>query len=183
VRFGSGGSVIYSKNYPYVATTNAWHVVDFGTITIPSEQSVVENVGDVLQLTVQGWGDNAAVSLTLFDLALIPVDEWSADVLRPSYAVDETGMRVSTDDYLDINSVLVKASSVVGTNREPSELVKAYYQVVTNGQGILQVAARQRLWFYAMTQMGNVDWASFPHVLGQVQVNKVQRYKGLRGTT
>ena len=181
VRFGSGGSIIYSKNYPYVSTTSAWHVADFGSITIPSEQSVIENVGDTLQFIIQGWGDNAGIDLYLFDLVLIPVDEWSVDVLRSSYDAAETEMRVGTDDYLDINSLLVKSSSVVGTNRDAGGLIKAYYQVVTNGKGILQVGARQRLWFFAMTQTGNATWVSFPHALGQVQVNKVQQYKALRG--
>lgn len=180
--FGSGGGSVTSKT-AYVTTTDDWEVVDLGLIAIPSAQlsQFQNNLGDQVSLSVQGYATSTGVALALYDLILIPVDEWAIDSQLPELALG-TNAEVVNGNYLDIDSISnLRASPVMGLNRTNSDLVRSIYQTITNGPAILQAEARQRLWFLVMKFNSGPYWKATPHIAGSVQVFKQQRYLGLRG--
>lgn len=180
VSFGSGGGSADGRS-SFVTTNSDWEVVDLGSVSIPTARAgqLSGNLGDSLSISVQGFAASLGVILSLYDLVLIPVDEWAVDAITPDIAVATGTGEIESGNYLDVDSISNLKSPITSTNRTNGDLVKAIYQSIGNGPAILQVDREQCLWFFAMFY--NNYWRAYPDIAGSVQVFKQQRYLGLRG--
>lgn len=177
--FGTGGSKKDSKA-AFPTTGADWEAVDMGEVTIPTAQvsRLGNNLGDQLKLTVQGYCTTTGNGIVLYDVVLIPVDEWATDAITPEPSTSDVA-KVKGGAVLDIDSITNPKASIIATNRTGGDLIVARYQAINNGPAMLQVGVKQRLWFLALSYEN--FWRASPEVAGSVQVFKQQRYLGFRG--
>lgn len=178
--FGTGGSQSTSQ-VRFPGAGNDWEVLDLGQITIPSMQVsfLSNNLGDSLTLTVQGNCSTTGIGIVLYDLILIPTDEWGCDSLSPN-PTSNVG-NVKGGSYLDIDSITNPKALITSTNRNAADQIISRYQAITNGPAILQARQQQRLWFLVLAYEG--FWRSFPEIAGSVQIFKQQKYLAGRGAS
>lgn len=179
---GSGG-VSITTDAQVFANTNDHQIIDFGQLTIPlSAYLKATELGDTLTLAIQGNTSSATPDANLYDLVLIPVDEWAADLTDGE---NSAASALSSGFYLDVDSVsfpkrqLRNAVKATGTN-----YTKAIWQQIANGPAILQANARQRLWLLSLrtASAGSSDWRSEPDVVHRVQMWSAERYRWARGS-
>lgn len=179
--FGSGGSQAVTKAV-FPTPGNDWEILDLGQVSIPTTQVsfLGNNLGDKLEIAVQGYCTTTGIGLTLYDLILIPTDEWAVDSRSPEPSTSDVA-KVRGSSFLDIDSVTNPKVLITATNRTSADLIVSRYQAITNGPAMLQAGQQQRLWFLVMSYENY--WASLPEVAGSVQGFKQQRYLGPRGVT
>jgi hypothetical protein len=179
---GSGG-VSITTDAQVFANINDHQIIDFGQLTIPlSAYLKATELGDTLTLAIQGNTSSATPDANLYDLVLIPVDEWAADLTDGE---NSAASALSSGFYLDVDSVsfpkrqLRNAVKATGTN-----YTKAIWQQIANGPAILQANARQRLWLLSLrtASAGSSDWRSEPDVVHRVQMWSAERYRWARGS-
>jgi len=177
--FGSGGSNADSK-IAFPSTFNDWEMLDLGQISVPTTQvsQVSGNLGDLLKLTIQGKTSATGIALYLYDLVLIPTDEWAADVRSPELSEADTA-KVKGGNLLDLDSITNPKVSLSAFNRNTANQIISHYQAVNNGPAIMQHGGDQRYWFLAASYENY--WRSSPEIAGSVQLFKQQRYLGYRG--
>lgn len=180
--FGSGGSI--SDSRAVQVSGGDWELIDLGQITVPTTQvsPLAGNLGDLLKLTVQGYAPAASLQMDLYDLILIPTDEWAVDARTPTPSGSINPTKVIGDSFLDLDSITNPKTLITATNRNASDLIVSRYQAIANGPAILQTRRQQRLWFVT-SSFYNGWWRSFPEIVGSVQVFKQQRYLAYRGTS
>lgn len=179
LRMGSGGAKYTTKSI-YPTTLAPFEVLDFEQLAISSRQvsSMVGNLSDQLQIAVQGYATATSRQLVLYDLILIPTDEWALDAIVPETVTAGTP-QIATYNYLDIDSIGNPKVGISVANRNSAGLIVSQYQAINNGPAILQKNATQRLWFLKMTY--EAYWKANPEILGSVQIWKQQQYAGFRG--
>ncbi|HXF62307.1 MAG TPA: hypothetical protein VNK95_11865 [Caldilineaceae bacterium] len=177
--FGSGGGATFSRD-AFVLSMTDGELVELGRIDIPNTgvAGLTENLGDELRLVLQAYHTASSITTRVYDLILIPVDEWAVDATIPALNTTDAS-EVDGESYLDIDSVSSPKEPLVAYNRTLAGLIKVRYQAIAGGPAMLQAGARQRLWFLAALYNG--QWASYPEMVGAVQIEAVQRYLGLRG--
>lgn len=180
LRFGSGGTRLNTQTV-YPNSLSNWEAVDFGQLAISTRQnsSQAGSLADEMKIVIQGYCTTLSRPLTLYDLILIPIDEWAVDTRIPD--LDATGSpEIDVYDYLDIDSITNPKIAISAYNRNPAGLIVSKYQAINNGPVILQKNKDQRLWFFNLTYENY--WRGYPEALGSVQVYKQQQYLGFRGT-
>lgn len=127
-----------------------WQLLDFGQINIPvtgilKSTELPDETAIVIQIASAA---STELRVDLYDVVLIPVDEWSGDFVDNALE-DDSG--VAYRYLLDVDSLaypkrdirsLVRTANVV-------ERMRAVYQPITNGPAVLQANADQKLWFLA----------------------------------
>jgi hypothetical protein len=163
--------------------TNDWAVVDFGAVTIPPGISMASGELAYIQIHVYLNGDGA-VDIDIYDLILIPTDEWVGD-FRGTSSFNETsigGRRDADEDNteLAIDSVDHPRESIraLVTSKYLANTLFDSYQVVTNGPAIFQNNKQQRLWVLCLDEEN--DQANI-EIGNSVQSWKVDRWESLRG--
>jgi hypothetical protein len=183
---GSGG-VSYTTDTAQLATTTRFEVLDFGMIKLPVAGSLgLSELGDTTTIAIQASAANAAVNLIIFDLILIPTDEWAIDNNdKTNSTLSEVGKSGGFDKVLNIDSVTMPKFPIRSVvQRFGSNLITAIYNSVTPGEAILQANVQQRLWFFAMTTSATgaaYSWLAQPEISHSIQLYKSQRYLSLRG--
>lgn len=179
VRIGSGGATITSETV-YPTTLAQYEMLDFKNLIISNKQraSLNGNISDRLQIAIQGYATSTLKPITLYDLILIPTDEWALDAIVPETVTTATP-EIITHNILDIDSIGNPKVSLLVANRNPNGQIVSQFQAINNGPAILQKAADQRYWFVNMTYEN--FWKGYPEILGSVQVDKQQQYLGFRG--
>lgn len=179
---GSGG-VSITTDAQVFANVNDHQIIDFGQLTIPlSAYLKSTELGDVLTIAVQGNTSSTTPDANLYDLVLMPVDEWAADLTDGENSATSA---LASGFYLDVDSVsfpkrqLRNAVKSTGTN-----YTKAIWQQVANGPAILQANERQRLWLLTLrtASAGSSDWRSEPDAVHRVQMWSAERYRWARGS-
>lgn len=184
---GSGG-ISFTTESKQLQTTTAFELLDFGQIDIPPSGAFKESdLGDTLEIRIQA---NAAVAdLYLYDLILIPVDEWAIDAVDIANSTASIIGRAGTNSnqlLLDIDSVsdpLLDIKSLVRQNTA-QEMITSVYNPITGGEAMAQVGVTQRLWVLcAQTSAtgSSYSWIAPPDISHSVQAFKNERYLALRG--
>lgn len=176
---GSGGSKVTTQT-AYPTTLADWEVVDLGQIAISTRQTAFQagSLSDQLKLVVQGYNTSTLKPLTLYDLILIPIDEWAVDSRIPDLITSGTP-QIATHSYMDLDSITNPKVSISAMNRNSAGLIVSRYQTINNGPVIFQKNKDQRLWFFNMDYANY--WRGYPELIGSVQVYKQQQYLGFRG--
>lgn len=183
---GSGG-IQKTTESKQVQTTTAFELLDFGQVTIPVGGSLASSdLGDQIQILIQASAASGVPNLVLYDLILIPVDEWAIDsVDQTNSSTSDIGRSGDISKLLDIDSVTDPKNPIKSIVRQVgSEFVTANYNPITNGPAILQSNVDQRLWFLAAKTSAtgsSYTWIAPPEIVHSIQLFKAQRYLGLRG--
>jgi len=159
----------------------AWNVADLGVITFPP--------GNQTDVALNGEGDiviaascfSAARSLYLYDLVIIPVDEWSM------MAEEDVGGQILVGSSapltkLRIDSLSRPASPLSSLMSSTFLAVYPYYGAEAFA---LRAGGKTRLWFFmgGSTPASNaVRRYNISQYLG-VQVARCAQYKGMRGAS
>lgn len=164
--------------------TNDDQLIDFGEIALGP-------YADTYPLEVShtfihiGLSSNAgAATVYLYELILIPVDEWAID---SEDMFKNTGALGYTNDYwshLEIDGIRNQRrllSFLIGTT---SGHIARYWRPITNGIPILQTGKHQRLWLLSARYDDYADADDLradSEICSTVQVWRNQRYTTLRG--
>jgi len=181
-------SVSQVVNYSYTAakqpaTTNDWETIDFGRISIPTvtwfrptDSFYVYYIG------IQVYGDGAA-DIELYDLILIPIDEWAVDCLDTEHETwfehRETGNVKGV--YLDIDSIGYPKRAIAAIAREYDGNDLVMVPTTRGAPAKLQRTGTQRLYFLVMGQAATSANTSYIHGGASVTVNRAKRYASMRG--
>lgn len=180
LRIGSGGAT-YTSDAVYPTALAQYEVLDFKNLIILNKQSASLNgaISNQLKIAIQGFSSATSKPITLYDLILIPTDEWALDAIVPEFLSDGSAF-VTTNNLLDIDSIGNPKVAISVANRNSNGLIVNQYQAINNGPAILQKGVSQRYWFFNM-YYDDTFWCANPEILGSVQVDKQQQYLGFRG--
>jgi hypothetical protein len=181
---GGGIRSQYYSPIKYTQTTAVWETLDFGSVTLPSiTVSPDENVRIVLIIDLANT-NGAVASLYLYDLILIPLDEWAIDSLDSLTPTSTTSLAANYARRVDIDSIYQPKSSIRSVIYETvTDQIMGPYLSIAGGPAILQANAQQRLWFFSERAVAGALWPRRPSIeLGHVlQTFHVSRYYSLRG--
>lgn len=132
-----------------------------------------------LRIDIEVKATSAGVNLDLFELILVPADEWIGD-----FDNTENIVFGGIEHHLDIDSATFPKRVLRSMlRRNGSELINGVWQSSASGPFVLQPGEKQRLWF--LTQTYNVSLSydgATPHtIVHQVKLWHHARWLGLRG--
>jgi len=184
---GSGG-ISFTTDMEQVQTTTAFEVLDFGQILLPVAGSLKNTeLGDQTTIDIQVSAEAGAPDLYLYDLILMPADEWLIDATDKANEDDsDVGRNNDIPRLLDIDSITYPKESIRALVRQISNEVTATYRAGTISEAILQANAQQRLWFFAMQTSAtgsSFNWIAPPEISHSVVINKVERFLQMRGAS
>lgn len=167
-------------------TMNAFGIFDFGLMTIPGATIPRNNVGCPFYFGVElECTTVVATELRLYDLILIPVDEWAADCtsrITPTAPITSF-LNLSKVNYLDLDSVTYPKNTLQCWGRRiiDDAIVTALIPV-TSGEARFRENADQRLWFFFQkTILPTAPRVAPPGVAAYIQIYRSQRYLTMRG--
>lgn len=174
---GTNVAVTQSEIVQFQSTT-PWEVLDFGKLQIPGATLPLSE--GVYEYWIQVIGENTtaatAIDVLLFDLILIPVDEWAADY-KDSWTSGSTGW-IERDYYLDADGITYPKRPKRAVVKTDADLVCDIWVAITPQPPMLQANTRQRLWFFTVRNPG--VWSE-PYHGHTIQMWKNQRYLSMRG--
>ena len=114
--------------------------------------------------------------LYIYDLILLPVDEWAIDVQTQASGLHDD---IQTLTYLDIDSVgvpKVDARTILRLKADDTAVVE--WIRISSGASILQANVDQRLWFL----MDNIGGGALIEIANTIQAFNNWRYQAMRGS-
>jgi hypothetical protein len=166
----------YYYRSPNIYPTNSldFHVLDLGMVQIPGD-TVKPGQTQGLDLSLFIVNGTGAPDLYIYDLAIIPVDEWSLDTFDPDYNQLYNGYSLDMDSVTSPRR-RIYSDAMLGTLKIQN------WNAITNGPAILQPNVDQKLHAFLMQwAAGSSSWYSYPHLAGTIQAYRNQRYLGARG--
>ncbi len=200
LRAGGAGNLGATSGTPDKAVTDVvplpgvlnWSIAELGAIDTRGNSKRSETgVTFYIDLTASGDAVTALAKLYLFDLILMPIDEWSADISVDSsitfgaLCVDaiifpRRGLRGAATNYDQGGwNVPPFASSPVGVFSGNNAA-----RISSSGNPILQKQIYQRVYFLAISYpqaANNNALVSYPNTTTEVGLYHVQRYHSMRG--
>lgn len=156
-------------------------VLDFGELIIGFEKIRFGESSDTLFIGVYAEAEASLSSpgIWIYDIVLIPVDEWMADIAISFDGGGNMGLRsIITADSIDHPKYNHRAYAQQG-NRLTHML-----QMSANGPVIAQNNQTQRYWFFSMSwDSTNSAWVAMFEPCYHIRVKKVNRYLSLRGAS
>lgn len=185
---GSGGVSLTTEQANFKQVTDSFELIDLGEISIPPTGLLkTSEVGDQATIIIQLKKTSTNRTIRLFDIILIPVDEWAGDFYdfanNSSSVIGMTGSDLDKNHLLDIDSITHPVIDIRALVREEDvdEGVSAIYNPIVNGEAIWQENTTQRLWILSAAYGTSDAWVSKPQVGWSVQSYKNERYLALRG--
>lgn len=183
---GSGG-VIYTTETKYLQTTTIFELLDFGQVSIPPAGVLkTTELGDSTEIRIQASAASGTPDLRLYDLILIPVDEYAIDAVDKANETDsDVGRSGSKDKYLNLDSLTNPKENIRALVQIfGSGFVTSIYGPIAPGELFLQANKEQRLWFLAAKTSATGTafyWISPPEISHSIQILKNERYLSVRG--
>lgn len=173
------GPTQYSPTITSIPTTNDFRIFDMGKVTLGGD--IMDAAVDVFTspyILVEIYSVNGAPGdLWLYDLILIPTDEFATHCIFPG-GTDE---RIQYGRMLDIDSVYTKRTKRALLREYSDNDVTEFWIPIQTSPTILQHNATQRLWFLffgpSFTLPLGVMEASYTILL-----EDIQRYLSMRGS-
>lgn len=182
-----GGRYKY-LDYVHFQYNNELELLDLGMVQIPdTDQFTGAEQSSDMQFGLEIYGDGAKV-LTLYDMILLPVDEWAADLYGGASIWGYRGAADTTyggNGYLMPDSIAFpKYAFRTLLRRQSDDVALEVYRNITNNSAILRPGERQRLWF--LQDLSLVSGITFTHGLWfedamSAQAWRQQRYFSMRG--
>jgi len=186
---GSVGASASKALTDFVAfqTTSDWELLDMGVVTFPFSSPISPTESGIVDMLIRARAANATTDFDLYDLILLPVDEWaldSQDVNLDSTVADALGYR-SDDDYntyLDVDSISwPKNKAKVLLKLYSNDLLDNDWQTIMSGDAIAQSNVTQRYWFLHTDTSDSPEIGSRYAVVNSIQMWRLQRYLSARG--
>lgn len=179
--YTSTTGTIFTSETAYTANVGSVELLDLGLVSFPGSNIPAgyswqtPSIGLYMANTAVAPGD-----LYVYDLILIPVDEWVGQY--SSQAADGVG-KLGTDEALNIDPLSIPKdrrlafSYIISTSD-----VEERWGAVASGYPILQANADQRLWFLFQNLLSS-ETAEFPDpaIIMKVQEYRADRYLSMRG--
>lgn len=175
VTTGSGG-VTQTNDTVIFESTSDDQLVDLGRISLPvSTLFLTSEIPDQTSLVIQAGSASGTPNMEIYDVVLIPVDEWSVDSQDKDTSGDGA---VLFTDKLSVDSVDNPKVAIRSLVQETAtnEII-AVYQTIANGKAVLHPNITQRLWFLFARQPSICE----PETAHKVLIFKNQRYLAARG--
>lgn len=196
-------SKIFSTNAPslgqesLIKTTESFAVADLGKIIIPPLSELFEDMFSELDLQI--YMTSATPDFYLYDLILMPTDEWFADIIdqensSSSPLLSESISGVIYANYLSVDSAtqykeIITASTHTGLQSVNSIAndangEKGIWSATANGPCILQENQQQKIWTFAMRTLSTSSriWIAKPEIIMNARVKYMGRYDAMRGS-
>lgn len=185
---GSGG-ISFTSEVAQLQTTTAFELLDFKQIEIPVSGAIrSDELPDTIEIRIQASAASGTPDLYLYDLILIPVDEWAIDAYDPTNSDGSIigGAVQEKRRQLDIDSVSYPILDIRTLVREVTvtDLIVAEYNPITGGEAIAQNNRDQRYWILAARTSAtgsSYSWIAEPQIAHAVKAYKNERYLALRG--
>jgi len=165
----------WASEATYVNTTE-WALVDLGKVVIPlTEEGAFDEI--IFRFSFKRTGGNP-LWLYLQDFILMPMDEWAGEFNAPTETAGLYGdgaERVS----LVVDSIGNPKSTVEATTIDEDGVAITGWEAIVNGPVQFQCRSEQRLFF--LTAYYDDVWISEPYPIASVKVEKMERYRGMRG--
>jgi hypothetical protein len=179
-------SAFYRSGDVAFAAGTDFELIDLGKARIDSKRGGTVSADVVFSILLTG---NGATDCDLYDLILMPVDEWACDALdtRNDYfsRVDRyLSAGTYYPRYLDIDGLTYpKQTSALVKDVATDQYILPYYYV-SPGDPIVQANARQRLWFLCVRYdaTGTIYNTADPEITNRIQISRTQRYYSRRGS-
>lgn len=186
LRFESGwGGASKTTETKYFSTTNAWQLLDFGRVDLPSTDTKADEGFDRLAIWIATSAASGTPYAYFYDLILFPTDEWAGSFKDPG-TIGYLGSRYGIGHrYLDIDSIGRPKNPLRAILRYEDDIqITAWEPGMNSSFAILQPNEQQRLWFLTLrtASAGSSDWRCEPYVCHSIQVFRTNRYLAARGT-
>jgi len=184
----SGTATAATQKRVIAQPTNAIEVADFGRVQLGAGLGRSPEESDGINIYLQAEQTVAAArNLYVYDVILIPADEWYAKLIVDG----ETGELIDVDEQLDSDSVLTPKNKRLCVVRDidlsGSEYL-IYWDWTRQGAGpnILQANEWQRVWFFsrvhANTPLATGNLLGTFHLSASVRCEATARYLSMRGS-
>ena len=181
VQYGLGGQA-WTGDYVTFPGTGNWQLLDLGSMLFPPSSAMKStDAGNSMVITLQVWSSVARV-VNLYDLALIPTDEWSADLVDTTNLGTVSG--VGAGDLLELDSVSFpkqEKRAVVRGAGAVDGMVNGLYSPITAGPASLQANTDQKLYVLCARYAAAV-WYSEPWIAHSAKLEAAFRYLLMRGS-
>ena len=175
------GGAVYESPIREFQTTNPWEILDFGQIQFPIG---IHDITGVLsdETSIEIWSSGTTSGdLWIFDIILIPTDEWAIDVYdAANSSASELGRSGDASKTLIIDSIVSGRRNIVTpVNLLSTGNTTNLWTFISNGRANLLPATDQRLWFLAMrtsTTGASYSWIAEPFISHKVKISKIERF-------
>jgi len=164
-----------------IIETDYARLAHLGQFTIaPDRYLSSTDAGEQTRLVIQLKATTTADDVDLFELILIPADEWIGEFYDAGLS---SGATAGASDYVDIDSATFPKRILRSMTRQNgSDLVTSVWQSSASGAFVLQPGQQQRLWFLCESYNAEEVYTPSPHtLLHQVRLWHHARWLGLRG--
>lgn len=178
--YGDGKPIFYLD-----AAADFAHLVHLGQFSISPDRFLSPDdvsIGTQLTVLVNADGTGSGYAVSLFELILIPADEWIGEFADPTF--DTIGMgHAGLERHIDIDSCTYPKRALRSLVRiRGSEQVTTVWRSSASGPFVVQPAGKQRLWMVADIRNEDDEYnASTWTVVHQVKLWHHARWLGLRG--
>jgi hypothetical protein len=185
VQVGSGSSTTFVSQIGKPASIFSQSgLIDLGSFVIPNplESTTPDSMAEI-QFAIIVYSETLAGTFHMQDLILMPTDECIVD----TYSADATTTAASSstscrDGYpLTIDSISNLKGTVRANIQDGSGRHVANWMVNSPNELIVNTKKDQRLWFLASNMIGGGVNAPV-WIFSAIQIEKVQRYLGMRGS-
>lgn len=169
--------VRYTSPWDDTKILNLPAILDMGHVRIPPAGVLSSDTSQTIYFMIEIADTVGAGTLTMFDLILLPVDEWAGEFPRPG----TTGWDLDYRVYLDVNSLTPKFDLHAPVRWLADDELISVHQTIAVGPAMLQANAKQRLWFLASDAYGGEDrWLAIETV-HSTQTTSNDQYLSMRG--
>jgi len=168
----------WQSDAKYVNSTE-WVLVDLGKVVIPpTEEGAFDEI--IFRFDFSRNGGNP-LWVYLQDFILMPVDEWAGEFNAPT---EESGLYGDSSERITlvIDSISNPKRTIEAHTVDEEGVPVASWETISNGPIQLQCRSEQRV-FFLSAYYDDTDevWVSEPWPLASVKVEKMERYRGMRG--
>jgi hypothetical protein len=167
------------------------YLIDFGVIDIPGFGAVMDsdNIAPVVLLLALA-NTTANPNLYIYDLILVPVDEWAGEfsALNPERAGEGLGYinNISTtqrvEAYLQVNSLNLKKRLTAYIRQADGDLLQYSWKDITAAAAQLQANKDQQVFAMLKTYYDTDDvWLLPVEGIGTLEIDAAARYLSMRG--
>jgi hypothetical protein len=162
--------------------------IDLGQLTIlPSYTLRPDDNIDIIKIYLEAYSETDAdfTNAYVYDIILIPADEWSGNfgmpkitgtsVLRYGQGLDIDGITNPRQFRAEQTEILINSKTYTDSNRN----ITASWSRIASSEPIFQANADQRLWFFQYKQQAGL--VSYFENCGKVCVQRSARYILMRG--
>jgi hypothetical protein len=177
---GSGGILYTTASKTFDTAANS-QLIDLGLVEIPASDLFSENENaDATNILIQASSLSGTPNLYLYDIILIPIDEWAGDFGVTTLSMNTNGVGAGKALKIDSLVNLHKNIRGVAVLQADTNYIYSIYRSITNGDAILQPNKRQKLWFLAIRD--NISYQiSYKETVSTVRIWSVNRYLSMRG--